>query len=857
MVNEAKAKLQGAFGSELIFGRRAQYDSVQTVDVEADENEDDDGVLSFHASQSKRALLGAAGDFQPHDGRANPLASGPRRKAFVVLLVLLMAASVWHMFSGNEGSRKGNDAVSSTVSSIAMSPPRAPSPPPSPPGSPPPLHYVSYRGFQCEALPDEVLRNARRDHHVGQPARYAHDGSACYSEAQAMAAARATSRCSYVTTELLDERGHDGSACVQEVRFCRDGVLGASSLTESATHTSLVTCQVNLPLPHAFDGRCVVEASSRIGVPAAQLADSYDEGEVATGCRVFTTMDVCHQHFEEGVGPCAWRVINGLDSCEVDTKCELIYPPPPSPSPSPPPPQPSSPPSAPLPPSTPPWNWPSPPPPPPPHLTICLNSSHGAMDDTGKEECDPDLCGTQPPPRDLCSWCRCRSCQKCPARPAPPLRPAPPVVRRHETYLFRENSFNFMGTTMWHAMHMACEAGCGAGDRPRLRRELDKLKGMGVKVVRILASSEGASDESPLFGWSIAPPLQPVAGKYDHRLLIALDHVLYELGERDMVAVMVLNNMWPSSGGMAQYVEWAGGEAPPKLEPGDLDDYASWAQLGYFEHAAKFYETPEAIRLSHNHIRFLLARRNTMSGRLYSEDPTVMSWELAHEPRSMGKTNAYREWIRSTSRLIKSLSPNHLVAIGSEGAHSKYAEAIKASRSHGWKGDTVEFEADLAVETIDYATVHLWPGPWGWLNKSAGEKGFADATSRTMQYLKDHVQAATKVGKPVVVEEVGLSRDAADGDYLALGSVRRRDSLLTAVCDLAQISVDNRDALAGVSFSGWTGEGRRKHAVYQEGDPLLADPTAEHQGSHSVYDRDGTTIHLVSEYAKKWIAAGE
>ena len=45
-------------------------------------------------------------------------------------------------------------------------------------------------------------------------------------------------------------------------------------------------------------------------------------------------------------------------------------------------------------------------------------------------------------------------------------------------------------------------------------------------------------------------------GVYNERVLDGLDYFLMEIGEHDMRAVMVLNNYWQWSGGMAQYVSY-------------------------------------------------------------------------------------------------------------------------------------------------------------------------------------------------------------------------------------------------------------------------------------------------------------
>lgn len=422
-----------------------------------------------------------------------------------------------------------------------------------------------------------------------------------------------------------------------------------------------------------------------------------------------------------------------------------------------------------------------------------------------------------------------------------------------------------MMANLWHAAWLGSEGAETGGNRAQLRRELDRLRGMGVTVVRILASSEACSDaDEPLCRWTIRPAMQVAPGNYDHRVLLGLDQTMLELESRGMVAVLVLNNMHPGSGGMAQYIQWAGGPAAPGPGPTTMRESVSWNKLHFYTKTARFFAMPEAVRLSHDHIRVLLRRRNALTGRLYSQDPTIMSWELANAPRAMGKQSAYREWIASTAALVKRLAPNQLVTIGSEGAHASQAEewlGIAAPKS-GWSPDMSDFEADHRAKGIDYVTCQLWLDSWGWYDHGSKDEGLVEALDRAKHYLQAHVQAAARLGAPLVISEVGLARD--DRKFGAPASTNRRNALFKAVFDVVQASVDNRDALSGVGFWGWTGEqrpvwrtdGGSLGPLWQEGDPLLADSIASYQGLNSVYDSDASTIALIKTYAHRWAQAG-
>ena len=412
-----------------------------------------------------------------------------------------------------------------------------------------------------------------------------------------------------------------------------------------------------------------------------------------------------------------------------------------------------------------------------------------------------------------------------------------------------------MMANMWYAAWLGSDS--KGGDRPRLRRELDHLKTMGISCVRALASSEGCMEDSPICGWSIEPAMQLAPGRYDHHILVGLDLLMFELSARGMVAVLILNSMTPDSGGMAQYVEWAEGPEAPVPKSEVLQGVASWNRVHFSAKAARFYEMPKAMHLSHNHIRFLLGRRNAFNGRLYSQDPTIMSWEIANAPRPMGKTEPYRKWIATTAKLLKRLAPSHLVTIGSEGAHAANGEEWtgRARPTSGWVPDVSDFVAEHSIEGIDYATCQIWIESWGWYHQTQGGAGLASGVERAKQYLHAHMQAAVRMGKPLVISEVGLSRD--DSKLSKNAGVTRRNAFLKAVFEQVQASVTNRDALAGVGFAGWSGTARPlwrngSNAFWRAGDPWLGDRTTSMQGLNSVYDTDKSTIELITKYAKDW-----
>ena len=56
--------------------------------------------------------------------------------------------------------------------------------------------------------------------------------------------------------------------------------------------------------------------------------------------------------------------------------------------------------------------------------------------------------------------------------------------------------------------------------------------------------------------WRVVPSMMPSPGEYNEGIVSGLDFFLHSLGRRNMTCVLMLSNMWPWSGGFAQYVSW-------------------------------------------------------------------------------------------------------------------------------------------------------------------------------------------------------------------------------------------------------------------------------------------------------------
>src|SRR3546814_11183252 len=64
--------------------------------------------------------------------------------------------------------------------------------------------------------------------------------------------------------------------------------------------------------------------------------------------------------------------------------------------------------------------------------------------------------------------------------------------------------------------------------------------------------------------------------------------------------------------------------------------------------------------VSSSYLRRVVVRRNSVTGRLYADDPAILSWQLANEPRPGGSdamisrtADAYYDWIEANAKVIR------------------------------------------------------------------------------------------------------------------------------------------------------------------------------------------------------------
>ena len=380
--------------------------------------------------------------------------------------------------------------------------------------------------------------------------------------------------------------------------------------------------------------------------------------------------------------------------------------------------------------------------------------------------------------------------------------------------------YYYVGTNFWYGAILGSEG--RGGNRELLCQELDDMKAMGIDNLRILVGSDG--EEGVLT--KVEPTLQKAPGVYNDTILAGLDYLLMEMGKRDMVAVLYLNNSWEWSGGYGFYLEHAGeGVAPRPNE----DGYPAFMNF-----MRKYATSEKAHKLFYDYVRFIISRTNRYTNVAYVDDPAIMSWQIGNEPRAFGKEELqpFTNWLKEASALIRSLDKNHLISIGTEGAW-------------GCEGDYETYEKISSDPNIDYCNIHIWPYNWSWAKPDRLIEDLPAACDSTKQYIDRHIEICDRLNKPLVMEEFGYPRDGFKFDKKT--STKGRDGYYKYVFSLVAENAEKGGKFAGCNFWAWGGRANPQHEQWLPGDDYTGAPAQEAQGLNSVFSTDTTTLEIVKQ----------
>ncbi|KAJ7492530.1 glycoside hydrolase [Mycena latifolia] len=212
-----------------------------------------------------------------------------------------------------------------------------------------------------------------------------------------------------------------------------------------------------------------------------------------------------------------------------------------------------------------------------------------------------------------------------------------------------------------------------------------------------------------------------------------LDNVLQVAAKYDIKVILAFTNNWVGYGGLELYIE--------HITPG-----ASSHDV--------FYTNPQILASYQRYVKTIVNR--------YKSSPTIFAWEMMNEARCLGDLPAsaacsagsgtLTNFYKTQSDFVRSLDPHHLITTGGEG-HFYWKNPLFAS-DYNFNGQAGEdFDLELTLPNVDFATyvskrlktILDFPGS----NFSVEAWG--------LFWMDAHVNAAKKAGKPLVLEEFGVT----------------------------------------------------------------------------------------------------
>lgn len=192
---------------------------------------------------------------------------------------------------------------------------------------------------------------------------------------------------------------------------------------------------------------------------------------------------------------------------------------------------------------------------------------------------------------------------------------------------------------------------------------------------------------------------------------------------------------------------------------------------------------PSGIKIYEDRVAELINRRNTVNGKIYREDTTILAWDLANEPPLYDFTaDEFHQWLSQVARYVKKLDPQHLITIGLSNQPKEYDGA--GPLYDAWN-----------VPELDFFSFHIY----------VSQRVRSDQICQSVEHLSlisKRTQILASYGKPVVLEEYGF------GSLREIGGKETQDQRPDTMKCWLKVYKDQMDAAysngaSGTMFWGW------------------------------------------------------
>jgi len=216
-----------------------------------------------------------------------------------------------------------------------------------------------------------------------------------------------------------------------------------------------------------------------------------------------------------------------------------------------------------------------------------------------------------------------------------------------------------------------------------------------------------------------------------------LDYVVETASQYGIKMIVTFTNNWVGYGGSDLYLAWIAGN------PTTHD---------------VFFTDPKIVASYQRYVRTIVER--------YKDSPNVFAWELMNEARCGSDTypsgpacvpgsETVLKWYKEQSDFVRSLDPFHMITTGGEGQFFWPGDTALASdfNFNGQAGE--DFDRELFLDNIDFATYHMYPESW-YPQALIPGSGF-DTEGWGIDWITNHSIAATRANKPIILEEFGVT----------------------------------------------------------------------------------------------------
>jgi Cellulase (glycosyl hydrolase family 5) len=207
-----------------------------------------------------------------------------------------------------------------------------------------------------------------------------------------------------------------------------------------------------------------------------------------------------------------------------------------------------------------------------------------------------------------------------------------------------------------------------------------------------------------------------------------------------------------------------------------------WSQTdeSYYQHVpyCNLTNSPGLVSMK-DYIKSVLLRKNTVNGKLYRDDTTILAWDVANEPFLHNfSASDLNNWLSQVTLYIKSVDPAHLVTFGLDASGSVYDT------------DGSHYDA-LNVPALDFFSFHY------------NQPNFF-IISQKLDLIQFRVEKLLSMGKPVVLEEFGVGSQRVLGPALDQNTLDKWTEAYKNQMDVAFSA-----GASGAMFWGWGVPGTR------------------------------------------------